>query len=244
MAPADEIASWIRGQVESAGAQGAVVGLSGGVDSATVAGLAVRGLGAERVRGLIMPIKSQPQDVEDARLVADTFKIQAQTIDLGSVFDGLLSLLPEGSELARANLKPRLRMLTLYYVANTHNLMVVGTGNKSELLVGYYTKYGDGGVDILPLAGLYKHQVFELAREVGVPERVIQRPPSAGLWAGQTDEGEMGISYADLDRILAALGRGDTGGVDPQQLTQVRRMQDRSEHKRHLPPIYQPGSHA
>ncbi|HEU5422590.1 MAG TPA: NAD+ synthase [Nitrolancea sp.] len=241
MALADEIAAWLRQEIDRVGASGAAVGLSGGIDSAVVAGLAARGLGPERVQALIMPIHSQQQDVEDAQLVADAFGIPSQTIDLGPVFDLLRSLLPQGTQLAEANLKPRLRMLTLYFVANSRNLVVVGTGNRSELMVGYFTKYGDGGVDLLPLGSLLKHDVYEVARGIGVPQRIIDRPPSAGLWAGQTDETEMGISYADLDQILTALTQGDTTGLAPEKLAKVQRMIAGSEHKRHTPPIFQPG---
>ncbi|HET7034561.1 MAG TPA: NAD+ synthase [Thermomicrobiaceae bacterium] len=241
MALADEIAAWLGQEIDRVGAQGAAVGLSGGIDSAVVAGLAARGLGPERVQGLIMPIHSQARDVEDARLAAEAFGIPAQTIDLGPVYDLLLTLLPKGTPLAEANLKPRLRMLTLYFIANNRDLVVVGTGNRSELMVGYFTKYGDGGVDLLPLGSLLKRDVYEVARAIGVPQRIIERPPSAGLWAGQTDEAEMGVSYADLDQILAALAQGSTDGLEPQTVAKVQRMIAASEHKRHTPPIFQPG---
>jgi NAD+ synthase len=118
--------------------------------------------------------------------------------------------------------------------------MVVGTGNRSEVMVGYFTKYGDAGVDLLPLASLYKHQVRDIAREIGVPEPVIARPPSAGLWEGQTDEAEMGVTYADLDRILEAMETGREIDVHPDLWDRVERMVKGSEHKRRLPPIFVP----
>ncbi|HET9016821.1 MAG TPA: NAD+ synthase [Thermomicrobiaceae bacterium] len=241
MGLADQIAAWIEQQVARAGAGGVVIGLSGGIDSATAAGLAARGLGPERVRGVIMPAHSQPGDLEDARLGARAFGLEPLLIDLTPAYDRLAESLPPGNDLAMANLKPRLRMLTLYHVANTDNRLVLGTGNKTELMVGYFTKYGDGGVDLLPLAGLYKHQVRELAREIGVPRPILDKPPSAGLWPGQTDEGEMGISYPELDAILAAIERGDTSGLPAEQVARVERMMARSEHKRHMPPSFQPG---
>lgn len=239
---ADAIAGWIKEQVQAAGVSGAVVGLSGGIDSAVVSGLCARGLGAPRVLGLILPCHSDPRDIEDAHLVAETWGIESATIDLTPVYDLLVATLPAGNDLANANIKPRLRMIALYHQANSRGRLVVGTGNRSELMVGYFTKYGDGGVDILPLGGLYKHQVRELALQLGVPQRIIDRPPSAGLWAGQTDEGEMGITYATLDATLEAIARGDTSSVDPQVLERVLGMIAGSEHKRRLAPVYMPSS--
>lgn len=235
---ADQIGQWMAERVAEASAQGVVVGLSGGVDSAVVAGLARRSVG-ENVLGTLMPCHSQPVDTEYAHLVAQAFDIKTVAVDLGPVYDTFVAALPEGSELARANLKPRLRMATLYYIANTRNYLVAGTGNKTELMVGYFTKYGDGGVDMLPLGDLYKRQVWELAREIGVPQPIIDRPPTAGLWPGQTDEGEMGITYAALDVILAALAEGREPNADSDDVTRVRRMMAASMHKRALPPICQ-----
>jgi NAD+ synthase len=158
-------------------------------------------------------------------------------VDLGPVFDRLMASLPRGSDMAVANLKPRLRMATLYYFANSRNYLVAGTGNKSELTAGYFTKYGDGGADLLPLGDLLKSQVRELARELGVPEVIITKPPSAGLWAGQTDEEEMGITYDELDRTIAAIEKGDTSGCDEATLERVKAMRAASEHKRQPIPI-------
>lgn len=236
MSVADRISQWMRERVEEASAQGIVVGLSGGVDSAVVAGLARRAVG-ENVLGVLMPCHSQPVDAEYARLVAEAFDIKTITVDLGPVYDTLVAALPEGSDLAQANLKPRLRMATWYFIANTRTYLVAGGGNKTELMVGYFTKYGDGGVDMLPLGDLYKRQVWELAREIGVPQPIIDRPPTAGLWPGQTDEGEMGITYVTLDAILAALAEGREPDAGPDDVAQVRRMVAASEHKRALPPI-------
>jgi NAD+ synthase len=235
MSVVDSIADWIRARVALAGANGVVVGLSGGIDSATVAALAARGLGPDHVLGAIMPVHSQPEDLTHAELAAETFGIHTTTIDLSDAFDVLLRSLPDGSDLANANLKPRLRMLTLYHLSNTKGLMVAGTGNKSELLVGYFTKYGDGGVDILPLGGLYKHEVRTIARELGVPTAIIEKAPSAGLWADQTDEDEMGITYGELGSILEAIERGDTTGFPPDRVARVEQMIADSEHKRHMP---------
>lgn len=233
---ADLISRWMRERVKKANARGIIAGLSGGVDSAVVAGLACRAVG-ENVLGVLMPCHSQSVDAEYAQLVAENFGIETVTVDLGSVYDACVAVLPEGTDLARANLKPRLRMATLYYIANTRNYLVAGTGNKSELMVGYSTKYGDGGVDMLPLGDLYKRQVWALAREIGVPQPIIDRPPTAGLWPGQTDEGEMGITYETLDAILVALAEGRELDADLDDVTKVRHMIASSAHKRALPPI-------
>ena len=240
MIRADDIAFWIRDQVESSGFNGVIVGLSGGIDSATVVGLAARGLGSDRVLGAIMPTHSHPLDVEHAHLVADAFNIETLTVDLSDPFDRLIAILPTGNQLATANLKPRLRMLTLYHLANTRSLMVIGTGNRSELMVGYFTKYGDGGVDLLPLGSLYKRDVRAIAREIGVPAPIIEKPPSAGLWAGQTDETEMGITYEELDGVLSAMDHGDTGSFPPELVAKVERMIAGSAHKRRPAPIFVP----
>lgn len=141
-------------------------------------------------------------------------------------------------KLAVANVRPRLRMTTLYYVANLVNGIVVGTGNKSEAMIGYYTKYGDGGVDLLPILDLYKHEVRAVARHIGVPQSVIDRPPSAGLWQGQTDEDEIGLTYDELDRALAAIESGGTGGVAPATLERVSNMHAISDHKRQPVPVF------
>lgn len=236
---AEGIADWLTEQTSAAGVDGVVVGLSGGIDSSVAATLAARALGESRVTGVIMPAYSQQDDIDDARLMGNHLGISVREVDLAGPFDEIVNTLPPGNDLAVANIKPRLRMITLYHIANSNNLMVVGTGNRSELMVGYFTKYGDGGVDLLPLGSLYKHQVRELARAIGVPERIIERPPSAGLWAGQTDESEMGITYEELDGILEALERGDTSGYDSERVQQVRQMVARSAHKRSMPPIFE-----
>jgi NAD+ synthase len=190
-----------------------------------------------------MPCHSTSIDVEYAHIVADTFNLETITLDLTPVYDALVAILPPtGSRLARANLKPRLRMTTLYYVANDRNYLVAGTGNKSELMIGYFTKYGDSGVDLLPLGDLYKREVYDLARELGVPQVVLDRPPTAGLWPGQTDEEEMGLTYDALECALATLTSGGAHGVDRPTLDKVRHMMTISAHKRALPPVFVRGT--
>lgn len=233
---AAKLSAWIQRQVAEAGAQGCVVGLSGGIDSAVVAGLCSRAF-PHHTLGLIMSCHSHPQDAAHARLVADKFAIPVREIVLDQVYDALLYTLPqqEGAEarqsLAAANIKPRLRMLTLYYHANLFNYLVAGTGNKSELTVGYFTKYGDGGVDILPLGNLVKGEVRQLAQYLGVPQEIIDKPPSAGLWSGQTDEGEMGLTYADLDAFIKS------GQASPAVAERIEFLNRCSAHKRAMPPV-------
>jgi NAD+ synthase len=236
----EDLTGWIRHQVKLAGAAGVVLGMSGGLDSSVLAPLCKRALG-DPVLALILPCHSDPTDQGHARLVAQQFDISTETIDLGPAFDLLVGIMPPGDRVAVANLKPRLRMIVLYYYANRLGYLVMGSGNKSELMAGYFTKYGDGAVDLLPLGGLLKTQVRELARELGIPKEIIDKPPSAGLWEGQTDEGEMEISYEELDRALVALQgheSGDTPSADV--LEQVRRMVIATQHKRLPIPRYEP----
>jgi len=236
---AQDVTGWIRHQVKLAGADGVVLGMSGGLDSSVTAILCKRALGAS-VRGLILPCHSDPQDEADAHLVADRFDISTETIDLSGAFDLVVNILPPGDKLAEANVKPRLRMIVLYYYANNLGHLVVGSGNKSELMVGYFTKYGDGAVDLLPLGGLYKTQVRQVSTELGIPQRIIDKPPSAGLWRGQTDEDELGISYEELDRALIALQGSQEDVPGDSVVERVRRMVARTQHKRLSIPIYEP----
>ncbi|MGI9951883.1 NAD(+) synthase [Moorellaceae bacterium AZ2] len=233
---ADKLVAWIQEKVQKSGCQGVVLGLSGGIDSAVVAALCKRAF-PENSLGLIMPCYSNPRDAEDAELVARTLSLPTKTIVLDAVYDALVEALtgspyiPQERSLALANIKPRLRMTALYYWANKLNYLVVGTGNKSELAVGYFTKYGDGGVDILPLANLVKTQVRELALYLHIPESIINKPPSAGLWEGQTDEGEMGLTYAVLDHYLL------TGEAPPAVAERINHLMAGSQHKRQLPAV-------
>jgi NAD+ synthase len=174
-------------------------------------------------------------------MVAESLDITTETLDLGPVFDLLVSALPAGGRLSAANLKARLRMIVLYYYANEHGRLVVGSSNKSELLTGYFTKYGDGGADLLPLGGLLKTQVQDLARALRIPSKIIDKPPSAGLWEGQTDEGEMGITYEELDRAILVLQGAESDAPDDETLDRVRQMISRSQHKRAPIPKYEPG---
>ena len=233
---AAKLVSWIREKVTSAGGKGVVLGLSGGVDSSVAAVLCQRAF-PQSMLGVIMPCYSTEEDIEHARLVAKQFSISAQTVVLDAPYDTLLKVLPENqadpdvSRLAKANIKARLRMLTLYYFANRLNYLVVGSSNRSELAVGYFTKYGDGGVDILPSGNLLKRQIKELAQHLGIPQPIIDKPPSAGLWEGQTDEEELGAGYNQIDLYLAS---GEASAALNQKL---EAMISASQHKRQPPPI-------
>lgn len=235
---ANELIEWLKDRVKEANAKGIVLGLSGGVDSAVVAAAAKKAFPDDTL-GIIMPCYSNPQDEKDALLLADRLNIRYKKVVLDEVYDSLLRAVGStGNEnrLALANIKPRLRMTTLYYHAALLNYLVAGTGNKSELTVGYFTKYGDSGVDILPLASFVKHEVWELARYFNVPEEIINKAPSAGLWENQTDEKEMGITYKELDEYIL------TGKATERVRNIVDELNRKSQHKREMPKIFVPSS--
>lgn len=233
---AQKLTSWIGETVSAAGGKGVVVGMSGGIDSSVAAVLCQRAY-PEATLGVIMPCHSDKMDRQHADLVAAKFHIPVEVVALDVVFDTLVKALPGESydvatkRLAEANIKPRLRMVTLYYFANRLHYLVVGAGNRSELSVGYFTKYGDGGVDFLPLGNLVKSQVRDLGMYLGIPREIIDKPPSAGLWSGQTDETEMGLTYSELDRYLVA------GEAEEETREKIDSMMVRSGHKRCPPPV-------
>jgi NAD+ synthase len=228
------LVKWIKGQVERAGREGVVTGLSGGIDSAVVAVLCKRAL-PDSTLCLHIPCYSQDEDLEHARMVAYKFSIPFGVIILDNLYDDFLRVLasteaaPSFNKLAISNLKVRLRMITLYYHANRLNYLVAGGSNRSELTVGYFTKWGDAGVDMMPLGNLVKQEVIELAKYLGVPQPIIEKPPSAGLWAGQTDEAEMGITYKNLDRYIL------TQEADDKIKDRIEVLHKRTEHKRQMP---------
>jgi len=206
----DKIVNFIRSSIQGSGATGAVIGLSGGIDSALTAYLTVEALGKDQVLGLMLPEKgiSTKTDIDDALEIAEILGIDHNIIEISPVLSSFSRALPvfdHNAKTANGNLKARTRMCILYYHANLMNRMVIGTGNKTELLLGYFTKYGDGGVDIEPIGDLYKTQVRGLSRYMGVPLRIIEKTPTAGLWPGQTDESELGVSYEMADQILTML---------------------------------------
>jgi NAD+ synthase len=239
---ADGVSTWLKERLEESRANTFVLGLSGGIDSAVVCGLAARAVGSDRVLGVIMPSASNPDDAVQAAKVASAFNVKTLTVDLTSLASTFQASMPTEAALDALRVLPGTddgtRMTTLYYVANLVKGVVVGTGNKSEASIGYFTKYGDGGVDLFPIIDLYKFEVRAVAAEIGVPQSVIDRPPSAGLWQGQTDEDEIGLTYDELDSALVALESGNTAGIEQRVLDRVKALNSVSEHKRQPVPVY------
>jgi len=239
------IVKFIQELVKESKSNGIVVGLSGGIDSALTAALSVEAVRSTNVQALILPIHSIEADIEDAKLVSNHLKINYILIDLSTTFDHFIKSLSapikEVKDLTKANLKPRMRMCSLYFFANQLNYLVAGTGNRSEDEIGYFTKYGDGGVDFLPIQHLYKHEVREMARYLKLPEKIINRKPSAGLWEGQTDEGEISqqlgfpISYDTLDEMLENIDKNTYNPNNPQYKT-INELRRKNRHKLALPP--------
>lgn len=245
----NRIIDFIRNEIRKAGVDGAVVGISGGIDSALAATLTVKALGKDKVLGIHMPESSLTlsEDRKDAKTLADWLGIEFQTIDISGIISAFMAAVPKSESADRlsiGNLKARIRMSLLYFHANRMNRMVIGTGNKTEILLGYFTKYGDGGVDLEPIGGLYKTDVWELSRRLGVPESIITKKPSAGLWEGQTDEAELGISYLQVDEVLKRLEQYEDPGtilntleISVEQLNSVINRIEKSEHKRSAPQV-------
>jgi NAD+ synthase len=243
----DIIHSFIEQKMEESKVKGVAIGLSGGLDSAVVTKLCADALGAEKVLCLIMPeTATSEKDIKDALALAAELGMEYRVIDITttvSAFTDLLSPM-ELDPKALGNIKARCRMITLYVHANLENRLVMGTSNKSELATGYFTKFGDGGADFSPIGDLYKSQVFELARAIDIPEALIEKPPSAGLSQGQTDEGELGLSYNFLDRILlgielkmASEDIANKVGVDASEVERIHDLVKKNIHKRKMPLI-------
>ena len=240
------ITAFIARHVEAAGAKGVVVGSSGGLDSAVVAALGVEALGKKAVMPVLLPAPdSHRLDATHAALSCKSLGIKPVTHNIGPIVAGLDEVLGETpSPRTRGNAKARSRMLTLYALAQERDFLVCGTGNKSELLTGYFTKWGDGGVDLQPIGDLYKTQVRELAKHLGVPKAIIDKPPSAGLYPGQTDEGDMGLTYDQLDAVLKGIELNHATativrktGLTLAMVEKVQGMVRKTEHKRRLPLI-------
>jgi NAD+ synthase len=244
----DHITAFITEQVDAAGTDSAVMGLSGGIDSTLTSHLAVEALGQENVYGLVMPSEvNRAENMSDAeRVASELLGIEYDVVEIEPVVDAFLDGFPaaEGDQLAVGNLRVRCRAVLNYLAANHRDALVLGTGNKSEALVGYFTKYGDGAVDCHPIANLYKGQVRQLAKHVGVPDDLAEKTASAEMWVGQTDEAEMGLDYPTLDSILALHVEGGVSasatareiGVDEAAIERVTELYAGSKHKRAAPP--------
>jgi len=220
-------------KTEAKTASGIVVGLSGGIDSSLVASLCSKALGNKRVTGLIMPEHevTKLRDVHDAKQLASELNIRCYISPIDGILSSIIKSQPllKDDKKAMGNIKARVRMILLYAYANMHNYIVAGTGNRSELTTGYFTKYGDGGVDFMPIADVYKTEVIKLAKYLNIPKSIIDKAPSAGLWRGQTDEEELGMSYEELDGILKCEIKS------PAKVKRVKELMEKSNHKRLLP---------
>jgi NAD+ synthase len=238
-----DIQDWIKNYAKSAKAEHIVVGLSGGIDSAVTAALCAKAIGKENIIGLGLPCSSISQDLEDAKIIAANLGIDFTILDLTPAYEKFLEManvISRKDQLALANLKPRLRMMTLYYVGQSKgNSLVVGTSNRVELAIGYFTKYGDGAADFEPIASLYKQEVRKIAHLLNIPEKIILKAPSAGLWQGQTDEGEIGLSYDVIDEILYRIDYDlDFKGLNNKDIKKVRKLMSAAEHKLKMPPFF------
>ena len=242
----NELKSFIKSTVTKAGAKGVVIGLSGGIDSAVVTKLCADALGPENVLNVFMPSRgTPPEDYKVTSELSSQWGTEFRVVDVQPAVDALAAVLLSDAEtpLERGNISARCRMIVLYNLAKKRQYLVVGTSNQSEIMMGYFTKFGDGACDMTPLANLYKTEVRQIAALIGVPQPIIDKPPSAGLWEGQTDESDMGIKYEDLDKILHGMEQDRTDsqiaadtGLPKETISDIRRQVQSMEHKR-LPAI-------
>ena len=234
----DTIIDFIGNEVKKRNAYGIVIGLSGGLDSSVSATLAVRALGPLGVFGLILPdSKITPKsDVDDARELANKLKIKYRIVEIGKTKSQLLKYLPK-DKLAQGNFASRLRMSIIYYYAGIRNLLVLGTSDKSELKLGYYTKYGDGAADIQPMADLYKTEVRELGKFLQVSYQILKKKSSPRMWKDQTAEDEIGVSYEEIDEILQHLETNSLKNYNSKNVKRIVSMVQKNLHKQEMPPI-------
>lgn len=246
------IEDFIRTRVSEAGAKGVVIGLSGGIDSAVVASIAVHALDPKKVFALFLPSNTTPNsDLKDVKSLCSQLSVKLTVINIQKLINIYSEEIREKVDptlLEWANFQPRIRQTVLYFFANRLNYLICGAGNKSELMIGYFTKFGDAAVDMLPIGDVYKTHVFQLGKYLNVPESILTKAPSAGLWEGQTDEAEIGMSYLQLDSILYGLERFQTEPevadylqIPVAEVKEVRSKLYQSEHKRRGPLIFKLG---
>jgi NAD+ synthase len=245
----ENICLWLKNYLQTSGAKGYIVGISGGLDSAIVASLCVRAVGKENVFGVMLPCNSRLSSLIDAQQLAKNLGIDNNVVNLQNTFGTLYNQISYIgnilSSLAKGNIKARLRMATLYALGETKGYLVVGTGNLSEISIGYFSKHGDGGTDLLPIANYYKTELYEMVKFMPeIPVNIINKKPSADLWEGQTDEEEMGITYKDLDYLLSSINNEwllydnkPTKDISD-KITKIKNMIKKSEHKRKMAPQY------
>ncbi len=244
-----KLVDFIREEVERSGLNGALVSVSGGIDSAVALALTVRALGPERVRALTLPERdiTPDRDIADVMSLVRSLDVTCDTVEITPVMSVMREILPlyDPEDLVCfGNVKARVRMVLSYHYSNSLGYMVIGTSNRTEWLTGYFTKYGDGGVDLMPLADLYKNQIRQLAIHLDIPENIVEKAPSGGLWPGQTDEGELGIDYDTLDLILSGMDEempeeeiAEALDVDLTTVQGVFKRVKANEHKRRLPTV-------
>lgn len=222
-----KIIKFIKKYISDSGSKGAIIGISGGVDSAVVASLTVKAIGKENVLGLIMPCESSLTEIDDAIRFSEQLGIDYKVIDLTKTYLEFLkdNEMSNTCNLSFCNIKPRLRMTTLYFHGSLNEYLVIGTSNKSELTTGYLTKYGDGGVDIEPIADILKSEVYELAKRLDIQKNIINKAPTADLMPNQTDEDEMGFTYKELDAFIKS------GIGEEQTKSKIMKLYNQSRHK-------------